>query len=51
MGTESFKQPIRKAYQGRCLVIIKSGKTPGDILLKADSDGLTPAEIVIASQL
>ena len=49
MGTESFKQPLRNAYQGRCQVIIKSEKTPGDIKLKALSDGLSSAEIVIAS--
>jgi len=49
MGLESFRQPLRKAYQGRCLVIIKSENTPGDIILKASSDGLLPAEILISS--
>lgn len=49
MGTESFQQPLRKAWQGRCLVIVKAGKTPGDIKLKASSDGLEQAEIVITS--
>jgi len=49
MGTESFKQPVRKAYQGRCLVIVKSGTTPGDIRLKASSEGLPQAEIMISS--
>lgn len=49
MGTESFQQPHRKAWQGRCLVIVKAGKTQGDIKLKASSDGLEQAEIVITS--
>jgi beta-galactosidase len=49
MGTESFKKPFRKAYQGRCLVILKSGKNPGEIKLKATSEGLEPVEIVISS--
>ncbi len=49
MGTESFQQPLRKAWQGRCLVIVKAGKTPGDIKLKASSDGLEQAEIIISS--
>ena len=49
MSTESFKQSLRKAYQGRCLVIVKSGYTPGEIRLKASSDGLTQAEVLISS--
>jgi len=48
-STESFQLPMRKAYQGRCLVIVKSGNTPGDIKLKASSDGLSQAEILISS--
>jgi beta-galactosidase len=50
MSTESFKQPLRKAYQGRCLVIVKSGYTPGEIRLKASSDGLTQAEVLISTR-
>lgn len=49
MGSESFQQPLRRAWQGRCLVVVKAGKTPGDIKLKASSDGLEQAEIVISS--
>lgn len=47
MGIESFKQPMRKAYQGRCLVIIKSENKPGEIHLKATSPGLNSGEIII----
>jgi beta-galactosidase len=48
-GTESFIQPMRKAYQGRCLVIVRSENKAGEIKLKAISDGLQSAEIVISS--
>ena len=50
MGIESFRQPLRKAYQGRCQVIIKAENKPGEIILKASSDGLQPSDIVISSQ-
>jgi beta-galactosidase len=46
-GLESFRLPKRKACQGRCLVIIKAGKVAGDILLRASSEGLEHAEVVI----
>jgi beta-galactosidase len=49
MGSESFTQPKRKAYQGRCLVIIRSDNKPGEIKLKASSGGLQSSEIVISS--
>ena len=49
MGIESFREPMRKAYQGRCLVIIKAENQPGKIHLKANSIGLNPSEITINS--
>jgi beta-galactosidase len=49
MGTESFKQPKRKAYQGRCLVVVKSEGMPGEIRLTASSDGLAGAEVAVVS--
>jgi len=49
MGTESFQQPQRKAYQGRCLVIVKSELKAGTILLKASAEGLKPAQVTITS--
>ncbi len=49
MSSESFRLPVRKAYQGRCLVIVRSGNEPGNIKLKASSEGLSPAELVITS--
>jgi beta-galactosidase len=47
MSTESFQQPMRKAYHGRCLVIIKAGRKERKIKLRASSEGLEPAEIII----
>ena len=44
---ESFQQPQRKAYKGRCMVIVKSERKPGEIHLKAKSEGLIPSEILI----
>jgi len=46
-GLESFRRPQRKAYQGRCLVIIRSGREEGDIILKALSEGLQSAQILV----
>lgn len=45
MSLESFSLSQRKAWKGRCLVIIKGGKTPGKITLKAKSAGLKEAQI------
>jgi beta-galactosidase len=50
MSTESFQQPQRKAYKGRCLVIVKSEKMAGKIVLKAKSEGLPDSELVIVSK-
>ncbi len=49
VSLESVEQPQRKAWKGRCLVIIKAGKTPGTILLKAQSSGLVSQQISISS--
>jgi beta-galactosidase len=50
-SVESFQQPRRKAYQGRCMVIIKSGKEAGTITLKAEADGLPSSELNISAVL
>ncbi|HLA58034.1 MAG TPA: glycoside hydrolase family 2 TIM barrel-domain containing protein, partial [Puia sp.] len=47
MSLESFQLPDRKAWKGRCLVIIKAGKTTGKIRLTASSAGLKSSEIVL----
>src|SRR5205085_9418399 len=50
ISLESFQQPKRKTWKGRCLVVIKAGKTAGDIILQAKGSGLTPAEIKITAE-
>ncbi len=47
MSTESYQLPERKAWRGKCLVIIKSGLTPGKITLTVKSSSLTVAKIEI----
>ncbi len=47
MGIESYQATEKKAWQGRCLVIIKAGKKAGEIKLAATSDGIKPASIII----
>ncbi len=44
---ESYTLPQRKAWQGRCLVIVKSGKQPGKITLSAKSENLKLVSIRI----
>ena len=49
VSVESFQQPQRKAWRGKCLVIVKSGKTPGDIELKVSSPGLSTSAMRLKS--
>ncbi|MEO8852237.1 MAG: DUF4982 domain-containing protein, partial [Ginsengibacter sp.] len=49
VSVESYQLPQRKAWQGRCIVIIKSKKSAGNITLKASSPGLHSSEVVIQS--
>ncbi|MEP7144706.1 MAG: glycoside hydrolase family 2 TIM barrel-domain containing protein [Ferruginibacter sp.] len=50
MSTESCQQPQRKAWKGKCLVIIKAGKIPGNIILKASSEGLASSQLNITTR-
>jgi len=50
VSIESYQLPQRKAWQGRCLVIVKSKKEVGNITLKASADGLTAAQVTIVSK-
>ena len=47
VSLESYQQPQRKAWQGRCLVIIRSENKSGEIRFKAISPGLNAGEISI----
>ena len=46
----SFQQPVKKTYQGRCLVIIRPETTPGKIILKATAEGLKEASLIIETR-
>jgi beta-galactosidase len=50
MSTESFQQPHRKAWKGRCLVIVKSDKEAGNVILKAKSEGLSDSKLTLISK-
>jgi beta-galactosidase len=47
---ESFKGSQRKAFHGMAVAIIQSGQKPGQIVLKASSDNLPSAAVVINSR-
>ncbi|MGI4820866.1 MAG: sugar-binding domain-containing protein [Janthinobacterium lividum] len=50
VSVESSQLPQRKAWQGRCLVIIKAGTQPGNLVLKASAAGLKPAALTLTAQ-
>lgn len=44
---EPFRADYRKAYNGKCLVVIKTGKEKGEIRVTASSEGLPDAVTVL----
>jgi len=46
-SVESFQQPQRHAFEGRCLLVIRAGRQAGSVRVKATSDGLPPVELII----
>lgn len=50
MSIESYQLPQRKAWQGRCLVIVKSKRDAGNITLKASADGISTAHVTLTSK-
>jgi beta-galactosidase len=50
VSTESYRGNQRRAFRGRCLAVVKSNGTPGEIRLRAQADGLDGAEIVIRTE-
>ena len=38
--TEPFQADFRKAFNGLCMLIVRAGRTPGAIQVRAESDGL-----------
>lgn len=49
VSTESYTDPERKAWQGRCMVVIRSENKEGKIIVKASSGNLKSSTIEINS--
>ena len=49
VSIESYQQPRRKTWQGRCLLIVKSNRRAGPIRIVASSKGLRAATVVLAA--
>jgi len=47
---ESVKASQRSAFNGLCMVLVQTTRTPGDIVLTAISDGLKPTTITLKSK-
>jgi beta-galactosidase len=47
---EPFKADFRKAFNGKCLLVVKAGAEAGDISVTASSDGLTSAITAIRAR-
>jgi beta-galactosidase len=47
VSEESYRGNQRSVYEGRCLVAVKTTGTLGTITLRAQADGLDPAEITL----
>jgi beta-galactosidase len=45
MSTESYTAPQRKAFRGRCMVVVRTTRESGGIRLMAEAEGLSPANI------
>jgi beta-galactosidase len=48
---ESFVKPFRKAFNGKCMVLIQSSQNEGEIILKATSKGLQAEKIRITAHI
>ena len=47
---ESYQEPRRSAFHGKCLLIVESTKNSGDIIISAKADGLNATSIKIITQ-
>jgi len=50
MNYESFRADYHKAFNGLCLLVIRSQRGPGGIKITATSDSLKPASVMITAQ-
>jgi beta-galactosidase len=49
-SVEPYKAEQRKAFNGRCMVILQSTERPGQISLVATSEGLSQGELTIEAE-
>jgi beta-galactosidase len=49
VSIESFQQPFRKTYEGKCLLIVKSTEMEGTIEVTAESIGLLADKLKIGT--
>ena len=45
VSLESYTQPTRKAWRGKCMVVVKSGQNTGEVTLTVKSAGLKDAVV------
>jgi beta-galactosidase len=50
VSLESYQLPQRKAWQGRCLVIVRSTEKAGIITLTASVDGMPSSKVIISKK-
>lgn len=49
-STESYRANPRRLFQGRALIVIRTGEKPGNITLTATTPGLPPQKLVLESK-
>jgi beta-galactosidase len=50
VSLESYQLPQRRAWQGRCLAVIKASDNAGQITVTASADGLPSSKVVIRTK-
>ncbi len=46
-SVESFVKPFRKAFSGKCMLVVEAGEQPGKLVVKASSEKLKSTEVVL----
>jgi beta-galactosidase len=49
-NTEPYRGNAHSVWRGRCLAVVQPTGEPGRIMLRAQADGLDPAEVVIRAE-
>jgi beta-galactosidase len=49
-SNQSYRQPEIITFQGRCVVILRSTRKPGEIRFTAHSEGLPPAQLNLVAR-